>query len=158
MHDWEFLRSSYLTRVYQGWNLPGAILQVETMQIHPSFNYKIKNLISKKGNKSCTCYLNIMDELKMFFFCCCFFLLLLIWMLSVIFGWLSGPPLGPGSGNSVGRPPVLRALLSPLSLWNGALYWCLLWQRGVPGCCEEGCARWTHLQRLPHTLPAPQCS
>lgn len=74
----------------------------------------------------------------------------------------SGPvglsPPGPGVSDSVGRPPVLPAVLCTVSLWAGALHWRLLRQRGVPGCSEEGSARRTHLQRLPHPLPAPQRS
>ena len=63
---------------------------------------------------------------------------------------------GPGSGHGVGRPPVLSAVLSTGRLRDGALHRRLLRQRGVPRRSEAGGARWTHLQGLPHPLPAPQ--
>lgn len=68
------------------------------------------------------------------------------------------PPPGPGAGDSVGRPSVLPAVLGTVGLRAGAMHRRLLWQRGVPGRSEEGSARRTHLQRLPHPLPAPQCT
>lgn len=65
-------------------------------------------------------------------------------------------PPGPAASDRVGRPPVLPVVLCAVGLRAGALHQRFLWQRGIPGRCEDSRTGWSHLQGLPHPGPPPQ--
>lgn len=69
---------------------------------------------------------------------------------------LCHPPPGPEARDRVGRPPVLPVVLCAVGLRAGAVHQRFLWQRGIPGRCEDSRTGWSHLQGLPHPSPAPQ--